>query len=525
VELGPFLEKQCANVKGKRKEAFLRRCSFFAGAYDKEESFARLDEHLKKLEGGGKANRLFFFSVPPTVFGAIVRLVRLKATAPGGGFTRLLIEKPFGRDSESFAELNELTASNFSEDELFRIDHYLGKEVVLNLVALRFGNQFFEALWSREHIAHVQIVFKEDLGTEGRGGYFDNFGIIRDIMQNHLLQVFLWLCMEPPAALDRGSVAEQKVKLLKAVGKLAMEDCFLGQFGPNSWKVGASCHCEPGYLEDETVPNDSKCPTYAAVVLRVDNDRWRGVPFLMRAGKGLDERMAEVRITFKDKEFNSLVPGKPNELVMRIQPDEAIYLKFMNKMPGWQQTRAAPAVLDMSYSSSFPGNYVADGYERMFLNAARGDGALFVGAEELTEAWRIFTPLLKEIDQRKPEPVVYPFGVRVPDGMDDFAKKYGITMSENWQEYLALHAKKLEGLDGVFKELDANGDGKLDSQELKALCRRFYDGREPTEKQVTRLLARLDANGDGHVDLEEVRQSAAQLSCHCHNQGRKSSSP
>jgi len=427
----------------------------------------------------------------------------------------LLIEKPFGRDSRTFEELNAITSSSFDEDELFRIDHYLGKEVVLNLVAMRFGNQLFENLWNRENIAHVQIVFKEDLGTEGRGGYFDSSGIIRDIMQNHLLQVFLWAAMEPPASLSLASVQEEKVKLLKAIKPVTMQDCFLGQFGRNTWTVSGTEHVEPGYLDDKGVPANSKCPTYAAVVLKVDNDRWRDVPFLFRAGKGLDERMAEVRVTFKPQAFNQLVLGAANELVMRIQPDEAIYLKIMNKMPGWKVDDVTSTVLDMSYSTAFPGGYVADGYERMFLNAFKGDGSLFVGSGELTEAWRIFTPLLDEIDNSKPQPVIYPFGVRVPDGMDNFASHYGITMTESWMEYLALHARSLASLKNEFDSLDKNGDGRLDSTEVKQLAKKFYDGREPTDKDVAKIISRLDRNGDGRLTFEEVKQGVEALSRCC----------
>mmetsp|Transcript_21552 Transcript_21552/g.41155 ORF Transcript_21552/g.41155 Transcript_21552/m.41155 type:complete len:603 (-) Transcript_21552:81-1889(-) len=515
VDLAAFLEKQCANVKGEHKAEFLSKCLFFSGAYDQAESFQKLNEHLAASEGGGPANRLFFFSVPPSVFGDICKGVRAAACAPSGGWTRLLIEKPFGRDSRTFDELNAITSGSFAEDELFRIDHYLGKEVVLNLVALRFGNQIYEKLWDRNNIANVQIVFKEDLGTEGRGGYFDSSGIIRDIMQNHLLQVFLWAAMEPPASLNRASVQEEKVKLLKAIKPITMKDCFLGQFGPNTWSTCGMEHKEPGYLDDKGVPIDSKCPTYAAVVLKVDNDRWRDVPFLFRAGKGLDERMAEVRVTFKPQAFNQLVPGAPNELVMRIQPDEAIYLKIMNKMPGWKVGDVTPAVLDMSYSTSFPGGYVADGYERMFLNAFNGDGSLFVGGGELTEAWRIFTPLLDDIDKSKPQPVIYPFGVRVPDGMDQFASRYGIIMGESWMEHLALQANSLSSLKKVFDSLDKNGDGRLDSTEVKALARQFYDGREPTDKDVAKIIARLDKNGDGSLTFEEVKVGVEALSRCC----------
>merc|ERR1711953_1401415 len=251
-----------------------------------------------------------------------------------------------GKDSATFEILNATTSSLFKESELYRIDHYLGKEIVLNLTTMRWANQIFEQTWNRNHIESVEITFKEDLGTGGRGGYFDGFGIIRDIMQNHLLQVLLWFAMEPPSTLTRTAVQREKCRLLRAVKTLSMEDVFLGQFGRNSWSEDGKVHEEPGYLDDSTVPEGSKCPTYAAVTLQIDNSRWRGVPFMMRAGKGLDERMAEVRITFKGQAFNKLVDGAQNELVMRIQPDEAIYLKCMNKVPGWEQGKLAPVVLD-----------------------------------------------------------------------------------------------------------------------------------------------------------------------------------
>lgn len=504
VDLKAFLDKQTVNIKGDKKDQFLARCSFFAGAYDKEESYAGLHEFLQKIEGGGKANRIFFYSVPPTIFASVCAGIKAQAMAPGGGFTRNIIEKPFGSDSDSYADLAKVTSASFPEDELYRIDHYLGKEVVLNLTTLRFGNQLFEGIWNREHIQSVQIVFKEDLGTGGRGGYFDGFGIIRDIMQNHLLQVLLWLAMEPPSALDRESVAVEKVKLLKAMKTIKMEDCFLGQFGKNAWMHKGERHEEPGYLDDPTVPPGSTCPTYAAVSLEIDNDRWRGVPFMMRAGKGLDERMAEVRITFKTKAFNSLVPGGANELVMRIQPEEAIYLKCMNKMPGWHQDISVPIVLDMTYSSAFPGNYVADAYERMFLNTFKGDGSLFVGSDELTEAWRVFTPLLKEIDEKKPQPVIYPFGVNFPKGMRDFMKKRGMVAQGNWEEYLALHNSQFSGLMDLFNQLDSSGDGYLDEAELQAFVRRFVDGRDPSPKQLAKLMDRIDLDRDGKLTLQEV---------------------
>lgn len=209
--------------------------------------------------------------------------------------------------------------------------------------------------------------------------------------------------------------------------------------------------------------------------------------------------------------FNKLVPGGANELVMRIQPEEAIYLKCQNKAPGWQKDLAAPVVLDMSYGSSFPEAYVADAYERMFLNTFLGDGSLFVGSGELTEAWRIFTPLLQEIDSKKPQPVVYPFGARVPAGCDDFLRKYGVVMSESWQEYLSLNAKNLEGCKELFESLDKNQNGFIEGKELKAFAKRFFDGREPTNKQVAQIMSRLDRNGDDRLSFDEVMMSVEQL--------------
>ena len=518
--LEAFLAKQCANIKEKPelpKSEFLSRISFHAGGYDSPESFEALDAKMKEFEGGGSAggNRLFFLSIPPFIFGTVCTMISEKCRATEGkGFTHLIIEKPFGKDSASFDELNACTSSLFDESQLFRIDHYLGKEIVLNLTTLRFANQMFEPIWNKDHIESVEITFKEDLGTGGRGGYFDGFGIIRDIMQNHLLQVFMFLAIEPPASMTGPDIVKAKVDLLRATGTLDISDgVYLGQFTANSWVVAGKQHSEPGYLDDKTVPEGSKCPTFAAAVLRVENERWSGVPFLMKAGKGLDERMAEVRVKFKPQAYNKLmhkgasVPG--NELVMRIQPDEALYLKTFSKMPGLAQA-AKPTVMDMKYSTQFEGADVGDAYERMFLNAAKGDGSLFVSSAELVEAWRIFTPLLHQIDEQKPDVVLYPFGSRNPPGFGAWSKATaGVTQSENWTEFVATHGADVEKLTSLFKQMDTDGSGSLDATEVVGLARHFYDGREPTEKKVSEIIARLDKDGDGKVSLDELIQSAA----------------
>lgn len=451
LKVDAFAEKQCVNVVGPDRAAFVQRISYFQGNYDREEDFVRLHNSLVQMEETGSANRMFFLSVPPTVFCSVCENIH-RNVRPANGFVRLLIEKPFGRDSRTFKELDDKTSGLFREEQIFRIDHYLAKEQVLNLVALRFANQVYEPLWNRRHIKQVQIVFKENIGTGGRGGYFDNFGIIRDIIQNHLLQVFLWLSMEPPEVLNAASIATEKCRLLRSTRTLSMNDCFLGQFSGNTWQENGDTRVEPGYLDDKTVPADSRCPTFAAAVLRVDNERWQGVPFLLRAGKGLDERLAEVRVTFRRQRYNDLIQGDPNELLLRIQPDEGICLRCTNKAPGWNQGNVAPVRMDMSYRTAFPDNYVAGAYERMLLNASRGERSLFVGSGELTEAWRIFTPLLDEIDKLRPHPVSYPFGVSAPDGAAEFALKHGIMLeghgdaengsTDGWMEESGYTPKK-----------------------------------------------------------------------------------
>jgi glucose-6-phosphate 1-dehydrogenase len=462
MQIDDFIAKACAQIKGAHRADFLKQISYFQGKYDVEGDFAKLHEALLEVEDhSSKANRLFFLSVPPTVFASVCQNIHLQARAVGG-FTRLIIEKPFGRDSRTFEELNAITSGLFREDQIYRIDHYLAKEKVLNLLVFRFANQIYEPLWDRHHIAQVDIVFKENIGTEGRGGYFDGFGIIRDIMQNHLLQVLLWLAMEPPERLDAEHIATEKCRILRDIRTLGLEDCFLGQFGAGCRAENGVSHAEPGYLEDSTVPEGSKCPTFAAVVLNIDNERWRGVPFLMRAGKGLNERLAEVVITFKRQSYNSLVPSEPNQLVLRIQPDEGIFIKCINKRPGWKQTNTAPVQLDMSYDRVFPGSYVAGAYERMLLNASAGEQSLFVGSEELVEAWRIFTPLLDEIDAKAPQPVCYPFGARAPEGFGKFVTARGVVCDEATEYYYL--PKFIRGIPVLVQE--APGIWRADNSKL-----------------------------------------------------------
>ncbi|KAJ9709904.1 hypothetical protein PVL29_001406 [Vitis rotundifolia] len=267
---------------GEKMEQFLKRCFYHSGQYDSEENFTELDKKLKEHEAGRVSNRLFYLSIPPNIFIDAVKCASLSASS-ANGWTRVIVEKPFGRDSESSAALTNDLKQYLAEDQIFRIDHYLGKELVENLSVLRFSNLIFEPLWSRQYIRNVQFIFSEDFGTEGRGGYFDNYGIIRDIMQNHLLQILALFAMETPVSLDAEDIRNEKVKVLRSMKPLQLEDVVIGQYKSHT-KGGVTY---PAYTDDKTVPKDSLTPTFAAAALFIDNARWDGVPFLMKAGKAL----------------------------------------------------------------------------------------------------------------------------------------------------------------------------------------------------------------------------------------------
>jgi len=429
-----------ANDADKAKaDAFLERCFYFAGQYDEKKSFLALHEELKNRENG-PSNRVFYMALPPSVFLSAARSIQPEAMT-ATGWNRVIIEKPFGHDYESAEKLGEDLADIFDEEQMFRIDHYLGKEMVQNLLTMRFANLIFEPIWTRLRIRSVQITFKEDFGTEGRGGYFDGFGIVRDVMQNHLLQILSLVAMEPPATLQADDVRDAKQKVLRQVRTLSVDDVVLGQYGPSADGQ------KKGYLDDRGVPADSRCPTYAVAVLHIDNDRWSGVPFVLKAGKALEERKAEIRIQFHDV-CNHLYPADetvPNELVFRVQPDEAVYMKLMSKEPGLSNKRIATE-LDLTYkhryAAALPG-----AYEVLILDAIRGDHSLFVRNDELLEAWRIFTPMLHATERPDSplRPIVYPYGSRGPKEGDQLRRRYGMEYHEGYrwseeaQEYKTSH--------------------------------------------------------------------------------------
>lgn len=407
---------------------FLGRCYYSSGQYGSVDSFLDLFQLMSGIEGRVDADRLFYMAVPPSVFLEVASALGssgMVACGAGAEWSRVVVEKPFGRDRRSsdhlVAEMNKV----FTEESTYRIDHYLGKEIVQNLMVLRFANRVFEPVWNRDHVESIRITWKEPAGLGQRGGYFDSVGIIRDVMQNHLLQILALLAMEKPSGYNAVAVRDEKVRLLKCIPALSLKEINLGQYSGGT-------RGRAGYTDEPLVPKDSLTPTYAAALLRIHNPRWEGVPVLLEAGKAVEQRINEVRMRFRalPDHFFGAVPGVvlPNELVIRIQPDEAITLCVMNKAPGLdlvlQQTE-----LNLRYQTAFQ-QEIPDAYECLLLDVIQGDRNLFIRADELAAAWDIFTPVLQRIDKKKVRPDLYPFGSVGPASAEGFAQRFGVGYSK-----------------------------------------------------------------------------------------------
>ncbi|MGQ0548884.1 MAG: glucose-6-phosphate dehydrogenase [Armatimonadota bacterium] len=371
-------------------------------------------------EAGLPGNRIFYLALPPeAVPGTINGLGQAKLNR-SSGWTRIVLEKPFGRDLASAQELNRLVHQHFDESQVYRIDHYLGKETVQNLLVFRFANPIFETLWNRDRVEHVQITVAEEIGIEGRAGYYDHAGALRDVVQNHVTQLLTLVAMEIPGSFDADPIRNEKVKVLQAVAPIAPNGLTFGQY--SAGRIDGSE--ASGYRQEPGVAPDSQTETYAALRLQIENWRWHGVPFYLRAGKRLPRRLTQIIVTFRRPPV-SLFPSiqdsndiQPNVLAITIQPDEGFELWFEVKAPG-QEIALQAQRLDFRYAEAF--SPLADAYETLLLDVLTGDQTLFVRADEVEAAWRLYTPVLQN-----PPPVdFYPAGAWGPAAAEQLLAKDG----------------------------------------------------------------------------------------------------
>ncbi len=395
--------------------------SYITAEYDGDDlqGYAQLESKFKQLDRGtgAGARRLFYLATPPALFAPIMKHLsdaKLAGQAyhpPKGGWARLVVEKPFGRDLASARALNAKIARSFDEQDIYRIDHFLGKDVVQNLFALRFANGIFEPLWNRNYIDHVQITAVETLGMEGRGSYFETAGIMRDMLQNHLLQLCALIAIEPPAEWNAGAVREEKAKVLRAVRKIKPGDvehyAVRGQYGKGTMDGKRV----PAYRKEPEVAADSAVETYAALKLFIDNWRWAGVPFYLRSGKRLAKSVTEIVVEFKPAPHTLFNPGgtrgaagsllRPNRLVASISPHEGIVLQVQGKLPGQEMQLRS---IDLDYGEMRDPSTVESpsAYEHLLFDVLRGDSTFFARADEVESAWKIVEPIIKGWEAKKP---------------------------------------------------------------------------------------------------------------------------
>jgi glucose-6-phosphate 1-dehydrogenase len=375
---------------------------YVAGSFDDADTFVRLREALEvcDVKSGTAGNRLYYLATIPTAFAKVARQLGAVGLAeePPGTFRRLVIEKPFGHDLASAEQLDHDLHAVFAEHQIFRIDHYLAKETVQNILALRFANAIFEPLWNRRYVDHVELTVAETLGVGHRGTFYENAGALRDIVQNHLLQVLALTAMEPPASFSADAVRDEKVKLLRAIRPLQPWD--LPQLVVRGQYRDGTVDGErvPGYREEEGVAANSTTETYLALRLEIDNWRWAGVPFFVRTGKRLAHRVTEVAIRYKHVPFLPLPKSavdsiEPNTTVLRIQPDEGIEVSFGAKVPG-SPFQVRTVDLDFSYQEAFD-EEPPEAYERVIFDALVGDATLFIRSDEVHESWRVVMPIVE----------------------------------------------------------------------------------------------------------------------------------
>ncbi|WP_186777536.1 glucose-6-phosphate dehydrogenase [Streptomyces salinarius] len=402
---------------------------FIPGDFDDDNAFEQLRKAVEELDAsrGTSGNYAFYLSVPPKFFPKVVQQLKKHGLtdAPDGSWRRAVIEKPFGHDLDSARDLNALVHEVFDPEQVFRIDHYLGKETVQNILALRFANQMYEPIWNRSYVDHVQITMAEDIGIGGRAGYYDGIGAARDVIQNHLLQLMALTAMEEPAAFDARSLLTEKLKVLRAVrlpDDLG-EHTVRGQYA-GGWQGGAQV---PGYLEEEGIDPASTTDTYAAIKLGIDNRRWAGVPFYLRTGKRLGRRVTEIAVVFQrapHSPFDSTATEElgENAIVIRVQPDEGMTVRFGSKVPGTSM-EIRDVSMDFAYGESFTESS-PEAYERLILDVLLGDANLFPRHQEVEESWRILDPI-EEYWASHDKPAQYASGGWGPREADEMLARDG----------------------------------------------------------------------------------------------------
>jgi glucose-6-phosphate 1-dehydrogenase len=418
---------------GERWRSLVQRFRYVAGEYAATETFDRLKGLLAEADHryGTAGNRVYYLATIPSAFAMVAEaLAKEGCSVPGDGgeFARLVVEKPYGRDLASALELDRAVHTAFDEDQIFRIDHYMGKETVQNVLALRFANAVFEPIWNRRYVEQVQITVAESLGVEHRGGFYETAGALRDIVQNHVMQVLSLTLMEPPGTINAQGIRDEKIKALRSVVIPSLDDLktnvVRAQYD-SGWSEGVAV---PAYRQEPDVDANSQTETYVAMKLEVDNWRWAGVPFYIRTGKRLPKRVTEVALQFKAVPHLAFGRAesrdlRPNALVLRIQPDEGVALRFGAKVPG-QSFTVRDVLMDMSYGSAFMED-PPDAYERLLLDAMVGDPTLFIRSDEVDQAWQIVDPILSAWQARAIPLAGYAAGTWGPRPADQLIERDG----------------------------------------------------------------------------------------------------
>jgi glucose-6-phosphate 1-dehydrogenase len=414
----------------KKLDEFMQKVTYHAMNFDDPEGYGKLKTVLGEIDQkiGTKGNRLFYLATAPEYFADIIEQLGAHEMAkPEHGTVHVIIEKPFGHDLASARELNDEVNRVFAEDQIFRIDHYLGKETVQNILVFRFANGIFEPVWNRNYVDHVQITAAEDIGIEGRGPFYEKAGALRDVVQNHVMELLSFVAMEPPVSFEAESMRREKVKVWRSIQAIHPMDTVRGQYGPGSVEGKPV----KGYRQEDRVDPNSATETYAALKIGIENWRWAGVPFYLRAGKRLGKRATEITIQFKQppqllfkNQSGACKELQPNLITMRIQPDEGISLRFGAKVPS-PNMEVCPVNMNFSYADAF-GKSSANGYERLLLDAMLGDATLFAHRDGVEATWALLTPILEQWASSKPKGLPnYAAGTWGPESADELLGRDG----------------------------------------------------------------------------------------------------